>query len=106
MRRERELTDRVKQKLLSGHWFDFLEGERVSDAELRDAWGVFRKELLAAYAPPSWCEDRPCWAEYVYELVPRFGRRLGLDPDEAVGGYFVDERDAESWRSYCERIGR
>jgi hypothetical protein len=100
------LSERVKEKLLSGHWFDFLDGERVSDAELREAWAAYRDPLLESFEPESWCEDRPCWGEYVFDFLPKHGPRRGVTPDDAEGGFFVDERDAEPWRAYRDRIGR
>jgi hypothetical protein len=107
--------------LITGFWFDgLLDGEQVSDAELAELWQEHREELLTeherqqserceAWKGFQWAfEDQgnePCWGEYVFDLVPQYGARLGVDPDATDFGYNASEQDAEPWRQYFERCG-
>jgi hypothetical protein len=96
-----DLSPELAEYLLSGHLF-CVDGPYSED--LAALWDDRRAELLASYKPPSWC-DRPCWAEYCFDLVPQFGIRRGVAADDADFGFFVAETDAEPWREYLNRCG-
>ena len=102
-RRAIELSPEIADYLLSGHrFFGGLEPPDVDT--LASLWNEHQSDLIASYSPPSWCPDWPCFAEYIFDLLPRFGPRRGVDPGDPHGGYYVDERDgAEPWESYLRR---
>jgi hypothetical protein len=102
--RREELPEEVILLLHCGHWFSFDLHEQPDMETLAELWQEHEPDLLANYAPPSWCEDRPTYGEYVFSLVPRHGTRRGIG-GATHDGYFVDERDAEPWRDYYRRCG-
>ena len=65
----------LEEQLLTGSgWFEDLDADA-----LRDAWELHRDEVRQ-----KWAAENPpgtrCFAEHLFEIVPKFGERRIIDP--------------------------